>query len=63
VYEELELARRLERELRAELEDDDDEHPYESNCFESVMQAAFDAALRLEENFETQFYAKDAEAA
>jgi hypothetical protein len=63
VYEELELARRLERELRAELEDDDDEHPYEPNCFESVMQAAFDAALRLEANFESRLFADDAEPA
>jgi hypothetical protein len=31
--------------------------------FESIMQVAFDAALRLEANFETQFHAEEAEAA
>lgn len=62
---ELDHMRRAEKTLRAELADPDCDcraYRYDSNFFEGIIGAAFDAALRLEANFETRLFG-EAEAA
>jgi hypothetical protein len=60
---ELQFARDLERSLRNALADPEGDRYFDNNFFEAVIQAAFDAALRLEANFESRLFADDAEPA